>query len=90
MVKAQSAPTAAVSSTGVLTQFDMAGARQLATGVQSASVAFGAQGEVLLVVFQDGQLFQFDPAGTHFLGSGILSATVTFTCAASGSAGARC
>jgi hypothetical protein len=71
-----------VSSTGVLTQFDASGAHQLATGVRSASAAFGTQGEVLIVVFQNGQLFQFDAAGTHFLASGILSANVA--CASAG------
>jgi hypothetical protein len=70
--------TEVVSSSGVLTQFDPTGVHQLATGVRSASVAFGAGGEVLLVVFQNGQLFEFDAAGTHLLAVGVLSANVTF------------
>jgi hypothetical protein len=67
-----------VSSTGILTQFDATGAHQLATGVRSASVAFGQSGEVLIVVYQDGRLFQFDAGGAHLLASAVLSASVTF------------
>ena len=50
------------SATGILTHVDANGAHQLATGVRSASVAFGSVGEVMLVTFQDGTLYQFDAA----------------------------
>jgi hypothetical protein len=65
-----------VALDGTLKQYDGAGAHQLATGVRTASVAFGPAGavlgptfgptvgEVLDVVFADGSLFQFDFAGT--------------------------
>jgi hypothetical protein len=66
----------AVSSSGVLTQFDATGNHQLATGARSASVAFGPQGEIMDVVFQDGELIQFDVYGTHQLTTGVLSASV--------------
>jgi hypothetical protein len=65
-----------VSSSGVLTQFDATGSHQLATGVRSASVAFGTQGEIMDVVFQDGELIQFDVYGTRQLTTGVLSASV--------------
>jgi hypothetical protein len=68
--------TELVSSNGVLTEFNTRGTFQLATGVRSASVAFGPQGEIMVVVFQDGRLVQFDASGVHLLASGVLSAGV--------------
>ncbi len=68
-----------ISSTGVLTQYDAAGAHQLATGVRSASVAFGGVGEVMVVVYQDGRLLQYDAAGGHLLASGVAAAGVALT-----------
>jgi hypothetical protein len=67
-----------VSPTGVLTQFDAAGAHVLGGGVRAASVAFSGGSEVLLVTYLDGRLVQFDAAGAHLLGGGVLSASVAF------------
>jgi hypothetical protein len=68
-----------VTSAGVLTQFDSAGAHVLGGGVRSASAAFGPFGEVLVVAYQDGGLVQFDATGAHLLGTnGVHSASVAF------------
>ena len=63
---------------GLLFQFDSSGAHLLGTGVQSASVAFGATGEVMAVVYQTGVFFQFDSSGTHQLATGVTAAGVGF------------
>ena len=46
--------------------------------MQSASVAFGATGEVMAVVYQTGVLFQFDASGGHQLATGVRAAGVGF------------
>jgi hypothetical protein len=67
------------TSSGSITQYDSTGAHPLTMTARSASVAFGAPGEVLVVVMADGSLFQFDNLGRHFLAGGVLSAGVAFT-----------
>jgi hypothetical protein len=68
--------TLLVSPNGVLTEFTAGANFQLATGVSSASVAFGPPDEIMVVVFLTGQLYQFDASGTHLQATGVLSAGV--------------
>jgi hypothetical protein len=68
-----------VTSAGVLTQYDSAGAHVLGGGVRSASAAFNRFGEVLVVTYRDGGLVQYDAAGAHRLSTnGVHSASVAF------------
>src|SRR5437879_5076474 len=63
---------------GVLVQFDQGGEHPLLGNVQSASVAFGPNGQVLEVVTTDGQLTQLDAAGAHPLLTNVQSADTAF------------
>src|SRR5437016_2124160 len=68
---------------GRLLQFDATGLHTLASGgVNSASVAFGRGGQVLLATLTNGALIQVDAAGARTLASGVGSASVAFNGAA--------
>ena len=78
-IDGQQQVTEIVDRNGNLTQFDSAGAHKLASGVRSASVAFGTSGEIMVLVNQVGQLIQVDTKGAHLLASGVMSADVALS-----------
>jgi PEP-CTERM motif-containing protein len=68
-----------VDTGGLLMQVDSFGAHVLGTGVQSADLASGPLGDVLVLVTDTGgDLEQFDSTGFHLLGTGVESASVAF------------
>ena len=48
------------------------------SSINSASVAYGPGGQVLLVTFLDGSVLQVDVTGAHVLTGGVRSASVAF------------